>query len=245
MTRDNILFSIIGVLLGFIAGFMIANTYNQRALAPRAPAKTTASQSQSELPADHPALPSNAVADQSAPPPELQDAVQRARRDPNNFDAQMEAAGQLAKNRQYDQAIELFLHANQLRPDNYDAITALGNTYFDAGNFESAEKWYTSALAIKPNDVDVRTDLGLSYFFRSPPDLERAIKEFQTSLKTNPKHEQTLINLIVVLTEKGDAKEAQATLAQLEKVNPDSSALPKLRERVQKMKSDGQASPAK
>ena len=239
MTRDNILFSIIGILLGFIAGFLFANSANQRAFAPRAPAKTTTAQSQSELPAEHPALPSNAVADQSAPPPELQDAVLRAKSDPNNFDAQMEAASQLAKNRQYDQAIELFLHANQLRPDNYEAITALGNTYFDAGRFEPAEKWYTSALAKKPDDVNVRTDLGLSYFFRSPPDMERAIKEFRTSLKTDPNHEQTLINLIVVLTEKGDAKEAQATLAQLEKVSPNNSALPKLRERVENMKSKG------
>ncbi|MBD0325602.1 MAG: hypothetical protein ICV68_04185, partial [Pyrinomonadaceae bacterium] len=39
--------------------------------------------------------------------------------------------------------------------------------------------------------------------------------------------------LIVVLTEKGDAKESQATLAQLEKISPNNSALPKLRERVE------------
>jgi tetratricopeptide (TPR) repeat protein len=227
MTRDNILFSIIGVLLGFIVGFMFANTANHRAPAPRATAPTTAANSQGSE------LPSNAVADQSAAPQEMQDAVQRARSDPNNFDAQMKAARQLYDNKLYDQAIELLLRANQLRPDDYDTITALGNTYFDAGRFEQAEKWYTAALAKKPDDVNVRTDLGLTFFFREPRDIDRAIKEFRASLQRDPNHESTLINLIIVLTEKGDAKESQAALAQLEKINPNNSALPKLRQRVE------------
>jgi tetratricopeptide (TPR) repeat protein len=235
MNRDNILFSIIGLLFGFIIGFMFANSANQRAVAPRAASTTNASATQTAGPPDGPSLPSNAVADQSAPPQELLDAVQRAKSNPNSFDAQVEAAQQLYTNRQYDQAIEAFLRANQLRPDDYDTITQLGNTYFDAGRFELAEKWYTTALAKKPDDVDVRTDLGLTFFFRKPPDFDRAIKEFRASLERNPNHEQSLINLIVVLSEKGDAKEAQAALARLEKANPNNSALPKLRERIEAM----------
>lgn len=236
MTRDNILFSIIGVLLGFIGGFLFANSANQRAPAPRVVSNTTASapasQSAGQLP-DNSSLPSNAVADQSAPPQELLDAVQRAKSSPNDFDAQVTAARQLYANRQYDEAIELFVKANQLRPDDYETMTALGNTYFDAGRYELAEKWYTTALAKKPDDVNVRTDLGLTYFFRTPRDIERAIKEFRAALQRDPNHVQTLINLTVVLTEKGDAKEAQATLAQLEKASPGNPALTKLRERVE------------
>ncbi len=235
MTKDNILFAIIGILLGFIIGFMFANSVQQRQPAPRAqaPMTTTAPVSSgSELPPDHPALPSSGVEGESAAPPALQQAVQKAEREPNNFDAQLDAAKRLYESRQYDQAIELLTRANQLRPDDYETITALGNAYFDAGRFEAAEKWYTAALAKKPNDVNVRTDLGLTYFFRKPPDMERAIKEFRASLQRDPKHEQTLINLIVVLTEKGDAQQAQTALAQLEKASPNNSALPKLRERV-------------
>lgn len=225
MSKDNILFGIIGVLLGFIVGFLFANSANNRAPAPRAATNTSAAQGSQ--------LPSNAVADQSAVPQEMKDALQKAKSEPNNFDAQMRAAKQLYDTRMYDQAIEFLVQANQLRPDDYDTITALGNTYFDAGRFEQAEKWYTTALAKKPDDVNVRTDLGLTFFFRTPRDIERAIKEFRTSLQRDPNHEPTLINLIIVLTEKGDTKEAQATLAQLEKLNPNNAALPKLRERVE------------
>jgi tetratricopeptide (TPR) repeat protein len=236
MTKDNILFSIIGILLGFIVGFMFANNVNQRQPAPRAQSMTTTANApapqSAELPPDHPAIPAEGVNEQGATATALQEAKQKADREPENFDAQVEAAKQFYAGRQYEQAIELLTRANQLRPDDYETMTALGNAYFDAGRFESAEKWYTTALAKNPDDVNVRTDLGLTFFFRKPPDMERAVKEFRASLKRDPNHEQTLINLIVVLTEKGDAKESQAMLAQLEKISPNNSALPKLRERV-------------
>jgi tetratricopeptide (TPR) repeat protein len=231
MNKDNILFCIIGVLLGFIVGFLFANSANNRAPAPRAATTTAATTSASASQGSE--LPSNAVADQSAVPQEMKDALQRAKSEPNNFDAQMTAARQLYDTKMYDQAIEFLVQANQLRPDDYETITALGNTYFDAGRFELAEKWYTAALAKKPDDVNVRTDLGLTFFFRTPRDIERAIKEFRSSLERDPNHESTLVNLIIVLTEKGDTKESQAALARLEKINPNNSALPKLRERVE------------
>jgi tetratricopeptide (TPR) repeat protein len=234
MTRDNILFAIIGVLLGFIVGFLFASNAIQNTPAPRAPAPIPVSQS-SESSTSSPSMPSGAVADESAAPQELQDALQRAKSEPGNFDAQVEAAQRLYENRQYDEAIELFKRANQLRPNDSEAMTALGNTYFDSGRYEDAEKWYNAVLARKPNDANVRMDLGLTFFFRKPPDMNRAVKEFRTALQSDPKHEQTLINLTVVLIEKGDAKEARQALAQLEKVSPNNPALSKLRTRVEGM----------
>lgn len=234
MTKENGLFTIIGVLLGFIVGFMFANSANQRELATRSQISPV-QQSSEQPPGNSTSPPGAAVAEQGAQPQELQQAVEKARAEPNNFDAQLTAAQQFYTNKQYDRAIEVFLRANSLRPDDYDTITALGNTYFDAGQYESAEKWYTTALARKPDDVNVRTDLGLTFFFRKPQNLERAVKEFRSSLKYDPAHEQTLINLIVVLSEKGDAQEAQAMLTQFEKAHPENPSLPKLRARVEEM----------
>ena len=51
MTRDNLLFAIIGVLFGFIVGFLFASTMNQR-YGPGAPTPAASSQ----MPADHPPL---------------------------------------------------------------------------------------------------------------------------------------------------------------------------------------------
>ena len=234
MNKENILFSIIGVLLGFIIGFLFAISAHQRSMTPRQTATSDAPVAQSSE-AENASMPPNGVADEGAMTQELQDVIQKAKSNPNDFDAQVEAGQRLFESRQYDEAIRLLLRANQLRPDSYETITSLGNTYFDAGYYESAEKWYASALVKKPTDVNVRTDLGLTFLFRQPPDMERAIKEFRTSLQRDPNHEQTLIYLTLALSETGKAKEAQDTLAKLEQVSPNNSALPKLRQRLEAM----------
>ncbi|HEX8493183.1 MAG TPA: tetratricopeptide repeat protein [Pyrinomonadaceae bacterium] len=234
MNKENILFSIIGVLLGFIIGFLFALNANQRGLAPR-PTTTPDAPAVQRSEAESTSMTPGAVADEGAMTEELQDIRQKAKSNPNDFDAQVQAARRLSENRLFDEAIELFLRANQLRPDSYETITSMGNTYFDAGYYESAEKWYTAALAKKPGDVNVRSDLGLTFLFRKPPDMERAIKEFRTSLQSDPNHEQTLIYLTLALSETGQAKEAQATLAKLEQISPNNSALPKLRQRIEAM----------
>jgi tetratricopeptide (TPR) repeat protein len=246
MSKDNVLFSIIGLLLGLIIGFIVTNSINQSGggTARTPPAKTTARSS--ELPPDHPAIPSNGVADpQQQMPAAVTEAIQKARTEPDNFEAQMQAAQLYYQIRRYDEAIDFLLRANQLRPDSYEAVVALGNTYFDAEKYKEAEQWYTAALIKNAEDINVRTDLGLTFLFREPPDLDRAIQEFRKSLQRDPRHEQTLQNLTVALTRKGDAKEAQATLAKLEEVNPSSPALSKLRSDLEKLGSSSKpASPA-
>ena len=228
MTRENILFSIIGVLLGVIVGYVFATNLNQQAGVQRAPAGRTigAVAPDAELPENHPPLPDGAGADTAGADAAL---IERAGTEPQNFEAQMQAAAAHYRNRRFDEAIKLLVHANQLRPDSYEAVVALGNANFDANRFEMAEKWYTAALAKNPKDINVRTDLGLTFLFREPQDVDRAIKEFRRALEIDPRHEQTLQNLIVALTKKGDFGAAETTLAKLQEVNPGNQSLTKLR----------------
>src|SRR5882762_7753445 len=89
MTRDNLLFVIIGVLRGFIVGFLFASTMNQR-YGPGAPSPALAS---GQMPADHPPVAANS----GAPPSgnmqaEVTAQLDKARNEPKNFDAQVKAA---------------------------------------------------------------------------------------------------------------------------------------------------------
>ena len=231
MTKDNILFSIIGVLLGVIVGFVFATNIKQKTAAQR-PSSTQTMRPQAqdqELPEDHPPLAPNNGTDTGTDPGDEAATLEKARSEPDNFDAQMQAAAVHYRGRRFDEAIALLMHANQLRPDSYEAVVALGNTNFDAARYEIAEKWYTSALVKQPKDVNVRTDLGLTYMFREPADMDRAIKEFRRSLEVDPNHEQTLQNLVVALTKKGSLAEAEAMLSKLTQVNPENTSLTKLR----------------
>ena len=240
MTKENILLIVIGLLAGFMIGFFFANSVNQGALVPAA---STAVSTQgasmppgSTLPEGHPAVPgSGGAGGGGGAIPEVQAAIEKARQNPTDFDAQMKAAELYYQIQRFEGAIEFLKKATEIRPDDYGALVQLGNAYFDSNKYEDAEKAYTKALAKKPDDVDVRTDLGLTFVFRDEPNYDRAIQEFNKVLEQNPNHIQALQNLTVAYTKKPDAAKASATLARLESVDPTNASIPKLKEEIQKL----------
>lgn len=241
MTKDSVLYSIIGVLLGFIFGFFFANTFNERGAPTRAGASSTttatAVSKNSALPENHPVVPSNGVADGQAMQANVQATIQDARDQPDNFGAQLKAAQLYYQIRRYDQAIEFLLRANKIRPNDFETTAALGNSYVNSNRFEEAEKWYTIALTKNPDNADVRTYLGLTFSSRTPPDYDRAIKEFRRALEQDPQNEAALEALAVALIAKKDAKEAEATIEKLEKVNASNEGLSKLRNDLEALRS--------
>ena len=149
MTRDNLLFAIIGVLFGFIVGFLFASAMNQRH-GPGAPTALSSGQ----LPADHPPAGANPGAPASGNmQAEVTAQLEKARNEPKNFEAQVKAAELYYQIQRYDPAIEFLLKANQLQPDDYQTLVALGLVNLDAGHYEIAEKWYRAAIMKKSDDV--------------------------------------------------------------------------------------------
>ncbi|HJU56804.1 MAG TPA: tetratricopeptide repeat protein [Pyrinomonadaceae bacterium] len=229
MSKENILFAIIGVLLGVIVGYMFATSLNRQGQARRAPVSPTTMEG-AELPENHPPIPADANSEtQAVESGEDAALIEKAAVSPDDFEAQMKAAEVQYRNKRFDEAIGLLTRANQLRPDDRETVVALGNANFDSGRYEAAEKWYTAALVKDPKDINVRTDLGLIFLVREPPDLDRAIQEFRRSLQINPRHEQTLQNMFVALFKKGSYAEADSTLKRLAEVNPSNPSLTKLR----------------
>lgn len=157
MTRENILFTIIGLLLGFIVGFMFASSMSQKAALQPATAGTQA------LPADHPPV----AGDQNATNPqgmltEVQQTIEKARSEPDNFDAQVKAAELYYRIQRFDKAIEFLLKANQLKPTDYQTVVTLGVANLDAGHYDNAEKWYRAAMKMKSDDVMVLAGLAMA-----------------------------------------------------------------------------------
>lgn len=228
MTKDNILYSIIGVLLGLLAGYVFASTVNQRGYLERTSDGSAMAGQRGQAsglpPAGQPSPPNQAEAESSAD----KALIEQAEAEPDNFEVQMRAAAVHYRSRRYEAAIQLLTRANQLRPADLNAIIALGNANFDANKFEIAEKWYTAALVKNPKDINVRTDLGLTFLFRQQQNVDRAIQEFRRSLELDPRHEQTLQNMTVALVKKGSFNEAEATLGKLREVNPANQSLAKL-----------------
>ena len=146
MTRENLLFGIIGILLGFIVGFMFASSMSQKMA-------TTAGVSQS-MPADHPPVGAQGA---GGNPEEVRAQVtadiEKARKEPQNFEAQVKAAELFYRIGRYDQSIEFLLKANQLKPSDYETVIGLGMVNLQAGHYEPAEKWLNAAIKMKPEDT--------------------------------------------------------------------------------------------
>lgn len=228
MTKENLLFAIIGVLAGFMMGFFFANSVNQSSMPP-----VQAGMPQSAaLPSGHPAVPGGSG---GGAIPEVQAAIDKAKQNPTDFDAQMKAAELYYQIQRFDGAAEFLKKANELQPENYDVIINLGNAYFDAARYEDAEKTYAMALVKKPDDLNVRTDLGLTFIFRDPPNYDRGVQEFKRVLDADANHVQALQNLTVAYTKKSDKANASATLARLEQADAGNEAIPKLREEIEKI----------
>jgi tetratricopeptide (TPR) repeat protein len=79
--------------------------------------------------------------------------LEKARSEPNNFEAQVKAAELYYQIQRFDPAIEFLLKANQLKPDDYQTLLLLGLVNLDAGHYDVSEKWYRAALLKKSDDV--------------------------------------------------------------------------------------------
>jgi tetratricopeptide (TPR) repeat protein len=154
MSRENLLFGIIGILFGFIVGFMFASSMSQKTQM----ANVSTSQA---MPADHPPIdsqnPGGGNPDQVRA--QVTADIEKARNEPQNFDAQVKAAELFYRIGRYDQAIEYLLKANQLKPTDYNTVVTLGVVNLDAKHYEPAEKWYRAALKMKSDDLMVLAGL--------------------------------------------------------------------------------------
>ena len=180
MTRDNLLFAIIGVLFGFIVGFMFASNMSQKMNAP-------AMAGSQNLPSDHPPIQSGNAQDPQQVFAQVQQSMARARNEPKNFEAQVEAARLEYQIQRYDQAVEFLLKANQLRPENFEVVMMLGAANLEGGHYDMADKWYKVALGMKPNEVGVLASI--AYMQLKKGDANAAEKAIASLEKVDPNNE--------------------------------------------------------
>ena len=81
-------------------------------------------------------------------------------------------------------------------PANSAVRVDLGNLYFDAERFDLAISWYEAALTLNPKDVNASTDLAVAYY--SSNQIDRALAQFDVSLKIDASHTKTLLNQGIV-----------------------------------------------
>lgn len=266
-TNTKILLVLVGgLLVGFIAGFVLANNINrqeaEKLRGELTQLRAGGSQTDSGGGGSSPSRTQGQSGAQGASgngggplPPvseeQLKAAVARADASPSDAETQKMAgrllyhyALQTSDASLLPDAARILKRAHELDAKDYDTAVKAGNAFFiiarkdgdDPVPLADARKLYEAALGLKPDDVIVRTSLGLTYFYAKPPDARRAIGEYRKALKTEPQHEMVLQSLTLALIEAGDLKEAETRLGELEKVNPSNPELPNLRTQLEQKK---------
>jgi len=218
VNRDNLLFATIGVLVGFIAGYLM-----HEVMATRQPPRLTPElRSQIVIPG----------AEQGGgPAPEGAEGDAGAAPDPGASPAA--GPGGTGPAVQEVQQLKEYVDKN---PNDAQAVRKLADLNFDIRNWQRAQELYRHYLELKPNDPDVLTDLGIS--LRETKDYDQALRHFQEAQKVAPDHWQAYYNQVVVLAfDLKKLDEANQVLAKLQQMQPGNPDVEKLAGAVAKQRS--------
>lgn len=217
MSRDHLLFLLVGVLGGFILGYVGHEVMSARQPVPAFAAGNPA--------AGGPAAgASGTQMPQATPRPGSgQDAGAQG------------AASSTAPAMAEVSALRQRLAEN---PEDYDAMRRLGNLHYDIGNWGRAAELYAGYLDGRPSDVDVATDLGAAY--RNMGRHEEAIQVFRDVREERPDHWQALYNEILVLAfDLGRLDEAGEKVDELRSLQPGNPDVQRLAAEVERRQAAG------
>jgi cytochrome c-type biogenesis protein CcmH/NrfG len=234
MSKDNFISAVFGILLGFIAGYLMHEVMVARQPPRLPPGMTTVAPDQQagggQAPAGAAGIGGPAAGgDPSAAPMmgQVRELQARLDKNPNDVEALQGLAAMFFQINDFKKSGEYLARYVALRPDDSEALLQLANIHFDGKEWPQAQELYTRYLAANPAKADVLSDLGITY--RETGQFDRAIELFHKAQELAPDNWQALYNEVVVLAfnqKKYDAaREVLAKLQTLQPNNPDVSRL--------------------
>jgi hypothetical protein len=202
LTKDNLLFAILGILLGFISGYLL-----HEVMASRQPPRFVPGQQAAGVPGGMPgvtgAMPDGTGTPGGAMPP----------------GAGGDGGAPMAEIQRLRQQIE----AN---PNDAEAILTLANLNFQISSWERARDLYERYLKLRPGDPDVLSDLGVTLHNLGRDD--EAIEHFHKAQAAAPDHWRSVFNEVVVLGSANRFEDADRVLQKLKQMQPDNPDVARL-----------------
>lgn len=160
--KKNLSFAMIGLALGLVCGFKVANSsYRSELKANRESEAISAGASQRN----------QQVNDQARA------VIEQAHQNPQDFDAQHRAAEQFIQIQRPMGAIEFLTRAHQIKPDDAETMADLGEAYYLAQKFDESIDWSRRALKARPG-----YPLATFYLMASFVETERNLDEAEKLL---------------------------------------------------------------
>ncbi len=141
MQKANLYFGIGGLIVGLVAGY-----FGTQAINKNGPAAPPAAQVQGQAP-QQPA---------GGPPAQVMEMVTKAKNEPENFDAQVQAAELYFQIRRLDQSVEFLQRALKLKPNNEMVLFNLTNVLLEKGDKAEAQKTFQQLEKIKASTPELK-----------------------------------------------------------------------------------------
>ncbi|MBC7930465.1 MAG: tetratricopeptide repeat protein [Rubrivivax sp.] len=256
----TVLILVAGILLGFVAGFALANNINQKEQDKLRAELTAQKSGGAKKSAQSGSGAQPATGDDAEFPTltaeQLENAVTKADESPGDVELQKKVgqalyvyAWQTGNASILSDVARILKRAHEADPKDYKTTVMAGDACFlltragDPKQLVEARKLYETALASDPDDVVVRTSFGLTYFYDQPSNPQRAIREFRRALQKDPRHELPLQSIAAALIETEGIEEAQKRLDELEKVNSSNAQLATLRAQLEQKRNASKDKP--
>ena len=235
VNNTKYLVGLAGLALGFIISFLWVSSYNKN----NAPVATP--QAAGAMPGSMPAA--NSSSGQQAMMGQVQQVIEKAKGNPKDFQAQIDAAGVYYQSGKEAETVDYLKKAYELKPEEFKtnqqllgALPLIATYYADQKQYDEADTWFRRSMEVEPGNDAIRIELASSYIQRQPPQPDRAIQELQTALKANPKDGHALGHLVEAYAVKKDAAGAEDALNRLREAEPSNKRLTALQNMLADLK---------
>lgn len=178
MNRDNVLFTVCGLLAGFIVGYFVG--FGGRAPAAAAASSAPSSASPAAGGGGGPAVSSSP--ELLAKVKDLQNALAR---DPQNADLELQLANTYYDMADWSSASQAYEKALPSRGSDPNVLTDLGSSYRNLGEFRKALDMYERAQKVAPTHAQSLLNMTLVYTF-DLKDAQSAQTTFDRLKKEHP-----------------------------------------------------------
>ncbi len=214
MNKNKYLFALIGLLAGFLVSYYATKSMNETSAgaAPRTPAGAPASgQNQQAMMGD------------------VRAVIEKAKNNPQDFEAQIDAADAFYRIQKFKEAAELLEKAYQINPAEFTkmagAVAFLGNYSLEEKKYDEAEKWFQRAIESNPSEINFHIELATVFLEREPPAPDKAIAPLEQALKIQPKNGHALGHLVEAYLLKKNTRAAEDTLDKLREAEPNNKRI--------------------
>lgn len=181
LLKTKISIVLIGLILGLVVGFKAANIQqrNEQGLVK----KNAVAQAAGQLSQNTNSQPNLTPAQREQMNNQVRAALDKAKANPQDFDAQLDAAAQYIQISQPSDALPFLEQARKTRPNDARALVGLGVAHMMMGQVDEAIKVAKQARELEPNNSKVATLLFMTYLEsgKNFAEAEKLLQDLESS----------------------------------------------------------------